>query len=193
MTDKKIKLLPVLLLFISFIMLCLAFVYYDFSNQIKNYKYSDKEEYDTVTEGLSFIENMPIHFNIINKYFSNMNNLSKKEKEEILMAYAIKNNYKLYNCGASTNTKSYLCINKSDLENSLFEDRFNLKLKFKNNNIDIYIDDYGMYKATSNNDSSYYKLTLDTSNNNNYRLYSIFDKYKKTDDTDVFYLYQGYL
>lgn len=121
-----------------------------------------------------------------------MNNLSQKEKEEILMAYAIKNNYKLYNCGASTNTKSYLCINKSDLENSLFEDRFNLKLKFKNNNIDIYIDDYGMYKATSNNDSSYYKLTLDTSNNNNYRLYSIFDKYKKTDDTDVFYLYQGY-
>lgn len=69
MTDKKIKLLPVLLLFISFIMLCLAFVYYDFSNQIKNYKYSDKEEYDTVTEGLSFIEKMPIHFNIINKYF----------------------------------------------------------------------------------------------------------------------------
>lgn len=192
MKEKKLILLSMILMVVSGIMLLGALVYYDFSDQIKKYKYSDLEEYESVKEGLNFIEKLPIHFNIINKYFSNLNNLNQAEKEEIVMAYVIKNKYALYECGPSSNVSQYLCINKEDLNSEKLLNRFGLDLKFSSDKIKIYVDDYGTYLVNSNENKNYYQIVLDNSNNKMYRMYTKFSHYKQKNDIYVFYVYQGY-
>ena len=93
MKNRRDLIISIFLMVLSGIMLTLAIFYYDLSDKIKEYHYSDKEEYNNVTEGIAFIKSLPIHLNIINKYFSNINNLKQEEKEEILLAYSLKNNY----------------------------------------------------------------------------------------------------
>ena len=72
--------LSIILMFASAIMISLAFVYYALEDRAISYRYSDIKEYTDINNGIKFIEKMPIQFNIINKYFSNMNNLSQKER-----------------------------------------------------------------------------------------------------------------
>lgn len=196
MREKKYFLLSICLMLISGILLCLAVMYYDVSAKIKDYKYSNKDEYQNITEGLAFLKQMPIHFNIINKYFSDINNLSTKEKEEIVMAYAIKNNYALYECGPSSDIKKVLCISKKDLNSDELLSKFNLDMKFSSNEINIYIDDFGNSNISSSEEwdgdgLDYYKIIIE-GKNDKYRLYSDFYEYKQIGDIYTFYLYQGY-
>lgn len=190
MKKNRNLIISIILMAISACLLFLAILYYDFTNKIKEYKYTDKVEYQNIKEGLSFLDKLPIHFNIINKYFSNMNNLSQKEKEQIVLAYAIKNKYKLYECGPSTAVNDYLCINKADLLDKVLLDKFNLQLEFVSDDIDVYVDDYGIYNIKGYD--TYYKITLNKTKNKDYRLYSVFDHYKEINNTYIFYLYQGY-
>lgn len=192
MKEKNYNKTSIILMIISAFLLFGAFVYCDYLGKIKDYKYVDNDEYESVNSGLIFIEKLPIHFNILNKYFSNMNNLSQKEKEEIVLAYAIKNNYKLYECGPSNSVTKYLCINKEDLKSKELMDIFNLNLNFENKNIDIYVDNYGTYTLTTNDASVYYQIVLNNSNNKMYRMYTKFDHYKQEKDIYIFYVYQGY-
>ena len=189
---KKYIKVSVFLMILSAIMIFTAIVYYDLADKVKDYKYSDKEEYDDITKGLNFLSKFPIHFNIINKYFSDFNNLSQKEKEEVVMGYVIKNKYKLYECGPSNNSIKHLCIDKDVLNSKELLNIFNLDMKFESENINVYIDDYGTYSVTTTNDSKYYKIVLDNTNNKLYRLYSSFSHYKKENDKHIFYMYQGY-
>lgn len=185
--------LSIILMFASAIMISLAFVYYALEDRAISYRYSDIEEYSDINQGIKFIEKLPIQFNIINNYFSDMNNLNQKEKEEIVLAYALKNGYKQFNCGASTSTIKYNCIKVEDLNNEEIQKIFNLKLYFQTNKIDIYMDDYGTQELTNKENPLIYKYILDTSNNTNYRLYTKFDKFNQTEDKYVFYVYQGYI
>lgn len=192
MKNRRDLIISIFLMVLSGIMLILAIFYYDLSDKIKEYHYSDKEEYNNVTEGIAFIKSLPIHLNIINKYFSNINNLKQEEKEEILLAYSLKNNYNLYDCGPSNNIKKYLCIDKNNLQAKELQEKFNIQLTFTSSNIKLYVDDYGMYTAMTDKNSSYYKITLDNTNNKLYRIYSEFSHYKQNKDIYTFYLYQGY-
>lgn len=192
MKEKKFLILSIILMIISGAMLLSAVVYYDFSRQIKDYKYSDLDEYENIKEGLSFINTLPIHFNIINKYFSDLNNLNQVEKEEIVMSYVIKNRYGLYDCGPSNNVNQYLCIDKETLNSDKLLKRFGLDMKFESENIKIYVDDYGTYLVNSNSNMKYYQIVLDNTNNKMYRMYTRFSHYKQKKDTYIFYVYQGY-
>ena len=191
MEEKKYFLLSIGLMLVSGILLCLVVIYYDVTAKIKDYKYSNKEEYQNITEGLAFLEKMPIHFNIINKYFSDFNNLSTEEKEEIVMAYAIKNNYNLYECGLSSDIRKVLCIKKSDLNSKNLLSNFNLDMSFSGDNINIYVDGFGSSNIISETDLEYYKIVLD-GKSDKYVLYSEFYEYKQVDDIYTFYVYQGY-
>lgn len=182
----------IFLMVLSAISLFGAVVYYDLSEQVKAYSYSDKKEYETITEGLDFINKLPIQFNIINKYFADFNHLNQLEKEQIVMSYALKNKYQVYSCGLNNNFKNTLCIKKSDLHSRDLLDRFGLDFKFQNNDVNIYLDDYGATSVTSNNNDDYYTFNINNSNNTAFRLYSVFDKYRVEDDIYKFYLYQGY-
>lgn len=190
--EKKHFILSISLMVVSGILLFTAILYYDFSGKIKNYRYSDREEYENITEGLDYLAKLPIHFNIINQYFSDINNLSDEIKEEIIMAYVIKNQYNLYECGPSNETEKYLCIDKETLNSKDLLSKFNMKLTFKSEKIDIYVDDYGTYQVTTGEKDKSYKILLDNSNNKLYRVYSRFERYKEEKDKYIFYLYQGY-
>lgn len=192
MEEKKYIIISISMMLVSGIMLLLAVFYYDLSDKVKKYSYSTEEEYNNVKEGIAFIKTLPIHFNIINKYFSNINNLEQKEKEEIVLSYAIKNNYNLYNCGPSNDLNQYLCIDKEKLTSNELLEKFNLDLNFKSKNINLYIDDYGSYIATTTENAKHYKIILNAKNNKQYRLYAKFSHYKKEKDTHIFYMYQGY-
>ena len=192
MEEKKYIIISISMMLVSGIMLLLAVFYYDLSDKVKKYNYSTEEEYNNVKEGIAFIKTLPIHFNIINKYFSNINNLEQKEKEEIVLSYAIKNNYNLYNCGPSNDLNQYLCIDKENLTSNELLEKFNLDLNFKSKSINLYIDDYGSYIATTTENAKHYKIILNAKNNKQYRLYSKFSHYKKEKGTHVFYMYQGY-
>lgn len=181
----------IFLMFLSVVSLFGAIVYYDLSEQVKTYSYSDKNEYETITEGLDFLNKLPIQFNIINKYFSDFNHLNQLEKEQIVMSYALKNNYQVYSCGLSSSVKKSMCIKKSDLNSSDLLEKFGLNFKFENNDVNIYLDDYGATSVISRNNDDYYQFNLNN-NNNFFRLYSVFDKYKVDDDLYIFYMYQGY-
>lgn len=177
----------ILLIILSFLLLFLAFVYYDMTGKVKDYKYIDTDEYKDVKEGLEYLSGLPIHFNIINKYFSDFNNLSQNEKEEIVMAYAIKNKYKLYEWG-----NKHYCINKKDLDSEELLDKFNLKTKISGEMIETYIDDYGSYTSTFSAKTNNYHIVLDDNQKNKYHLYSKFSHYKQEGSKYIFYLYQGY-
>lgn len=192
MKEKKLVIISIILMMISGSLLIGAVAYYDFIGQVKNYKYSDLEEYENVSEGLSFINKLPIHFNIINKYFSDLNNLSLKDKEEIVMAYVIKNRYNLYECGPSSNINEYLCIDKKELNSNVLLNRFGLDMEFSSDNIEIYVDDFGPYKVSTNENKDYYQIILDNTNSKMYRIYTKFSHYKQKDNLYIYYVYQGY-
>ena len=193
MSRKGYANISIVLMFVSAIMITLAFIYYRLEDEVINYRYSDIREYSDINEGIKFIEKMPIQFNIINKYFSNMNNLSQKEKEEIVAAYALKNRYKQFNCGPSTASTNYSCVKIEDLNDSTLQKIFNLDLKFEASKINVYLDDYGTQELTNKEDPNVYKYVVDVSNNNNYRLYTKFDHFKQEEDSYIFYVYQGYI
>ncbi len=192
MKEKKMFILSIVLMAISGILLFTALLYYDLSDKIKEYKYSDLEEYENIKQGLDYIDHLPIHFNIINKYFSDLNNLKQEEKEEIVLAYVIKNKYKTYECGPSNNSTEYLCVNKEDLNSHDLLDKFGLKFKFKSTDIKIYVDDYGTYSVKTTDNSKYYQIVLNNMNNNLYRMYTKFSHYKESNHKYTFYVYQGY-
>ena len=61
-------------------------------------------------------------------FFAYFDGTSDEIKEEILMAYAIKNQYNLYECGPSNETERYLCIDKETLNSKDLLNKFNIKL-----------------------------------------------------------------
>lgn len=193
MSRKGYVNLSIVLMFISAVMITMAFIYYRLENEVINYRYSDIREYSDINEGIKFIEKLPIQFNIINKYFSNMNNLSQKEKEEIVLAYALKNKYKHFNCGPSTVSTNYNCIKIEDLNNQDIQKIFGLNLTFEATKLDVYLDDYGTQEVTNKEDPTIYKYAVDITDNNNYRLYTKFDHFKQIEDSYIFYVYQGYI
>lgn len=192
--DKRKSLLffSIVLMFMSGLMLFGAVLYYDLVDKVTNQVYSSKEEYEDITDGLSFLNTLPIHFNIINKYFSNFDYLSQEDKEAIVMGYVVKNKYGLYECGASIGNKEYLCINKETLNSDELLSIFNSNFKFTSDEIKLYLDDYGASSIKTDMSNAAYRIVLNNNYNNSYRLYSEFYKYKKENDVYVFYLYQGY-
>lgn len=192
--DKKRPLIffSVFLMCMSGVMLFSALLYYDLADKVKEQVYSDKVEYDDITAGLSFLEDLPIHFNIINKYFSNFDNLSQQEKEEIVMGYVVKNRYGLYECGMSVGNKKYLCIDKDTLNSEELLSVFNSNFRFESDEVKLYLDDYGASSIRTDTSNTAYRVVLNDEYSNSYRLYSEFYKYKKERDVYVFYLYQGY-
>ena len=178
----------IFLLIGSFNLLALAVVYYQLEDKVVNYRYSDVEEYDSIQEGIDFLNKMPIQFNITNEYFSNFDNLSEETRQTILIAYAIKNRFKTYTCG---NGDSSLCINKESLQEDSLLEKFHTKTKFTMKAIKLYVDDYGVYNVNLRNNEKTYKVSLEK-DNHNYRKYSKFARYREKDDIFIFYLYEGY-
>ena len=187
---KKYTLIALILLFVSFNLLSLATIFYSFETNIEDYKYSDNEEYNNINEGLSIINSLPIQINISNKYFSNFDNLPEETRQSIILAYTIKNNIATYKCGTK---ETSICIDKKQVEKSTALDIFNSQTKLVANNIKLYIDNYGNYTINSSNTSTYYKVNLDDYNENeNYKKYTKFYKYKEENDLYIFYVYEGY-
>lgn len=190
---KNIKfytLIALILLFISFNLLSLATIFYTFEKDIENYKYSDKDEYSNISNGLNLINSLPIQFNISNKYFSNFDNLPEETRQSIILAYTIKNNIATYSCGQNQNS---ICIDKEKVEKSEVIDIFNTQTKLAATNIKLYIDNYGNYNVNSSSTSTYYKVNLDNYNETEkYKKYSKFYKYKEEKDLYIFYVYEGY-
>ena len=190
---KKIKiytLIALILLFISFNLLSLATIFYAFETNIEEYKYSDTDEYNNINEGLKIINSLPIQVNISNKYFSNFDNLPEETRQSIILAYTIKNNIATYKCGTKNTS---ICIDKEQVEKSDELNIFNTQTKLVATNIKLYIDNYGNYNINSSSTSTYYKVNLDEYNENeNYKKYSKFYKYKEEKDLYIFYVYEGY-
>ncbi len=185
----KDKMLPLSLLFLSTFMLFLGFSYKNIEKRVASYSYSDKEEFNDMNKAINYIETLPIHINIINQYFSSINNLDKEQQQEIIISYALKNNYKIYDC-SDTYSRS-ICINKDDLNSQELQKLFNTNITFDNNTIDINIDRYGKVRARTNNYLSYYKININNYNKK-YNKYTEFYKYKKENDKYIFYVYEGY-
>lgn len=189
MNKNKLAIITaIFLLFGSFNLLAIAVVYYQLEDKVVNYRYSDTSEYDSIKEGLNFLEKLPIQFNITNEYFSNFDNLEEETRQKIIMAYAIKNRYQTYPCSTGNDS---LCIKKESLNSQALLEKFNTKTEFNLKNISIYIDDYGVYNVIGGTNSDYYKVSLDN-NNQNYRKYSKFSHYREKRDVYIFYLYEGY-
>lgn len=193
MSRKGYVNLSIVLMLVSAIMITLAFIYYRLEDEVINYRYSDIREYSDINEGIKFIEKLPIQFNIINKHFSNMNNLSQNEKEKIIIAYALKNKYNQFKCGPSTTFINYNCVKIEDLNSKDIQKIFNLELKFESTKINVYLDDYGTLELTNKEDPNIYKYVVNVSDNNNYRLYTKFDHFKQEETSYIFYVYQGYI
>jgi len=183
--ENKIRLIAIFLLVMSFNLLVLSAFYANLEKEVVNYRYSDVAEYDSIKEGISFIDSFPIQFNITNEYFSNFDNLSQETREMIIMSYVIKNRYETYSCEG----KNTICVKKETLKDERLLEKFNTKTEIKSKEIKIYIDDYGVYTVQESND--YYKATLDD-DNKNYRKYSKFSHYREIDGVYVFYFYEGY-
>ena len=187
---KKYLIISMILLFISLNLLSLAAVYYAFEDEIERFKYSDNDEYSNINKGIKLIDSLPIQFNIINKYFSDFDNLSKEDKESIILAYTIKNKIGIYNCDG---TDSSICIDKEELKKSNALSIFNTKTELLSNNIKAYIDDHGNYNIHKSSTETHYRVSLDNVNDpNSYRKYSKFYKYKEEKDMYIFYMYEGY-
>lgn len=179
------------LLFISFaIVLALAFlIYHNLNTNIQNYKYTDKEEFETVEKGLNFIKKLPIHFNILNQSFHNMDVLKQEDKEAILVSYYLKNGI----TNDCSDNEEEICIYEKNLEQENIFDKFKSKIHFKSNKLTIYVDGYGvqtLYKQGSTN-NTFYRLHL-KEDDKIYQIYSSFKYFKKNKDQYNFYIYQGY-
>ncbi len=172
------------------IVLALAFlIYYNLNSNIKNYKYTDKEEYETVEKGIRFIEKLPIYFNIINQSFHNMNSLKQEYKEAITISYYLKNGI-VNDCSDNENE---ICIYEKDMKKENVFNKFNTNVTFSSNKLNIYVDGFGpqtLYKEKKNKEV-FYRLHL-KEDNNSYQIYSSFKYFKKRKDQYNFYIYQGY-
>ena len=115
MNNKHTIITAIFLLFGSFNLLMLAYVYYQLESDVINYRYSDENEFYSIQEGIDFISKMPIQFNITNQYFSNFDNLDEQTRETIIMAYALKNRFHTYECGSSNE----ICIDKQALQDNI--------------------------------------------------------------------------
>ncbi len=188
MNNKQAIITAIFLLIGSFNLLTLGVIYYQLEGEVVNYRYSDEDEYDDIKEGIDFIQKLPIQINIENKYFSKFDYLEEKIKEEIIMAYAIKNNFHTYPC---KNDKTSICIDKTTLEDNSLLEKFHTKTKISSNTIKIYIDDYGVYQITSSKSSNTYQLHLQE-DNKKYRKYSKFSHFKQKEKKYIFYFYEGY-
>lgn len=186
---NKEKMIPISLLLLSTFMLFLGFSYKKIEKRVQTYSYSDKEEYNNLNKGIKLIENLPIHINIENKYFSSVNNLDIELQQEIIFAYALKNNYKTYNCSDSYNRS--ICINKEDLNSEELQKVFNTHITFSSNIIDVNLDKLGKLKARTTTTSTYYKVNLNNYNNK-YSKHTDFYKYKKDNDKYIIYVFEGY-
>ncbi|MBP5678632.1 MAG: hypothetical protein J6X28_02235 [Bacilli bacterium] len=185
--SKTINIIIVLLLFVSFNLLMLGTICYALEDNIENFKYSDTSEYTSITNGLSLIQDLPIEFNIQNQYFSGFDSLSNEVRESIIMAYLLKNQKYTYTCGDGSD----LCIDKENLTKEDILKIFHTATKFTSTNISLYLDDYGDHNMSSTNNSTYYRMVLDD-NNQHYRKYTKFLKYKEQGDSYIFYVYEGY-
>lgn len=164
-------------------------VYYNLNNNIQNYKYTDKEEFETVEKGLNFIKKLPIHFNILNQSFHNMDALKQEDKEAILLSYYLKNSI----TNDCSDNEEETCIYEKNLEQNNIFDKFKSKIHFQSNKLTIYVDGYGvqtLYKQGSKN-NTFYRLHL-KEDSNIYQIYSSFKYFKKKKDQYNFYIYQGY-
>lgn len=178
------------LLILAGIFLCLAVTYCNILAKAEKHSFSTSEEYDTVTNGLSFLNKMPIQFNVINKYFSGFSNVDNDDKEKIVITYAIKNNYGLVNCDNSS--VNDICVSRYFLEESEYlANIFAAHTSFSREDVPVYVDGYGMLMARYIKGNDYYRIHIDGDANDNV-LYSSFYKYYKRDDLYVFYLFQGY-
>ena len=84
---NKYYMSSIVLMITSFIMLFLGFSYYKLEGNVSKIVYSDKNEYNDINKGLNYINTLPMNINIINEYFSDLNNLSNSNKEQILFSY----------------------------------------------------------------------------------------------------------
>ena len=187
---NKYYMSSIVLMITSFIMLFLGFSYYKLEGNVSKTVYSDKNEYNDINIGLNYINTLPMNINIINEYFSDLNNLSNSNKEQILFSYIFKNNYKLYDCGSSS-FKSNLCINKTDINNTLLLDKIGLSMFELSDEVRTYVNNYGYVEFKSNSNLNYYKVSF---NNKSFKNngYTEFYKYKRDKDLYVFYVYQGF-
>ncbi len=177
------------LIFLTIILAIAFLVYYSINSNIQNYKYSDKEEYEDVENGLHFIKKLPIHFNILNSSFHDMNSLKQEEKEEILIGYYLKNGM-VEDCKDS---EEDICIYEENLKKEKIFEKFNTKIKFKSNKLNIYLDGYGLetlYKKKSDN-ATYYQMHV-KEEKDVYAMFTSFKYFKKSKDSYNFYVYQGY-
>ncbi len=184
---KTLNAIIILFLFISFNCLMLGMIGYAMQDNIEKYKYSDTSEYSSITEGLSLINDLPIEFNIQNKYFSGFDSLSNEIRESILMAYILKNKINTYQCGDGKD----LCIDKKSLKDKTIMKVFNSSTEFTSTSIKLYLDDYGKQSIRSTNNSTYYRMVINNGKNYN-RKYTKFVKYKEEKDLYIFYVYEGY-
>ena len=175
----------IFLLVCSFNLLALAMVYYKVEDNVINFRYSDDSEYSNIQEGIDFISKLPIQFNITNKFFSNFDNLDDETRESIILAYAIKNRYKTYNCDDG------ICIDRDSLNSEDLLEKFNTKKKINLDKIKLYVDDYGAYNINVDKEDNIYRVQLD-SDNHKYRKYSSFSHYKESDGVYIFYFYEGF-
>jgi len=182
--------LVIILMLGSGLMLFLGFSYTSLEANVSKIVYSDKSEYIDINKGMGYINSLPMNINVINKYFSNINNLDNKLKFQIFLAYLYKNNY-LYDCGSSTST-NVLCLNKSSLEDRALQNKIGINnISFKDS-IEVYLDNIGSTIFNTSNSLSYYKISVYKNKFEN-SSYSEFYKYKKINDLYVFYVYQGFI
>ncbi len=179
------------IILISFtIILAIDFlIYYTINSNIRNYKYTDKEEYESVEKGIRFIEKLPTYFNIINQSFHNINSLKQEYKEAIAIAYYLKNSV-VNDCDDNENE---ICIYESDLKNNNIFKIFNTNVSFSSKKLNLYVDGFGpqtLYKEEKNK-KVFYRLNL-KEEQNVYQIYSSFKSFKKEKDKYNFYIYQGY-
>lgn len=177
------------LIFLTIILAIAFLVYYSINSNIQNYKYSDKEEYENVERGLNFIKKLPIHFNILNSSFHDMNTLKQEEKEQILIGYYLKNGM-VEDC---KDREEDICIYEENLKKEKVFEKFNTKINFKSNKLNIYLDGYGLetlYKKKSNN-TAYYQMHI-KEEKDVYAMFTSFKYFKKSKDSYNFYVYQGY-
>lgn len=176
----------IFLLVASFNSFALGTIYYVFDDHIEEFRYSDNDEYSSISEGLKIINKLPIQFSITNQYFSGFDNLENDVRESILIGYMLKNNIATYTCGNGD-----ICIDKDSVNSNIIRSIFNTKTEVKSNNIKLYVDDYGNHSINSTNNSTYYRIVLDN-NNHNYRKYTKFYKYKEDKDLYIVYVYEGF-
>ena len=190
MRKKRTIFLIVGLIFCSFVLLLSGVIYYDLSYQVKNYHYVNREEYDDVQKGISFIQKLPIQLNILNHSFADMNLLKVEDQEQILLSYVMKNKQDIAPCMNEMDTSDYKCLSLDELQDTSLQSLFGLDLTFETEKIDLYSEVYGSQELVKTDDC--YRFQVGYSDNEGLENYSYFVKYKQEGDNYLYYFYQGY-